>query len=136
MVECFLNDSKYAVVYYNYGLHAFDVSGDDYEKEYREMLKRFLACANVVIGLTTTVQERTDLESESKEWTPVVKERNLRAVKLAKEFEIPVDDLYAISLQLGKNGKEIDGVHFNEIGIEQIGKSKAKIIKSILDELN
>ena len=117
-------------------MHAFDVSGDDYEKEYREMLKRFLACANVVIGLTTTVQERTDLESESKEWTPFVKERNLRAVKLAKEFEIPVDDLYAISLQLGKNGKEIDGVHFNEIGIEQIGKSKAKIIKSILDELN
>lgn len=132
MVEKFIDDSNYDVIYYNYGLHAYDVSADEYENAYRKILKKMLARSKVIIGLTTTVLNRDNLDKESEKWADVVVERNARAQKLAKEFALYVDDLYSISKKLGREGKSLDGVHFNELGNEEIGKSKAEIIKKVL----
>lgn len=132
MVEKFLDDSSYEIIYYNYGLHAYDVSADDYENAYREMLKKILAHSKVIIGLTTTVLDKNDLDKESERWVDVVVERNNRAQNLAKEFNIPVDDLYKVSRELGREGKTADGVHFNDYGRGAIGKSKVEAIKKVL----
>ena len=132
MVEKFIEDSSYAIVYYNYGLHAHDVSADEYEEAYSNMLKKLLSRSKVIIGLTTTVLDNNNLDKESDRWSEVILERNYRAKRLAEEFSISVDDLYNISKKLGREGKTADGVHFNDYGKEIIGKSKVQAIKKIL----
>lgn len=133
MVEHFIEDSNYAVICYNYGLHGYSVDADSYENGYREMLKKMLVKAKVVISLTTQVLDKDDLDKPSVHWERVVEERNIRAVKLAKEFHLPVNDMYSLSVQLGKGGVKEDGVHFNEAGVEILGKDKAESIKKLLN---
>ena len=41
MVENFVGDSKYDMIYFNYGLHGYHVSAEEYEASYRELLKLF-----------------------------------------------------------------------------------------------
>ena len=133
IVEKFIEDSDYKVIYFNYGLHGYGISADEYENAYRNMVKLFLSRnAKVVIGLTTTVLDKDYLTKESDKWVDVVLERNNRALKIAKEFNLIVDDLYVISKKLGKEGKSADGVHFNDFGKEVVGKSKAEAIKKVL----
>jgi hypothetical protein len=132
IIEKFMEDSCYDIVYYNYGLHAHDVSADEYENAYRLVLKKLLIHSKVIIGLTTTVLDKNDLGKESERWSDVIIERNIRAQKLANEFNITIDDLYSISKKLGREGKNPDGVHFNEYGIEKIGRSKVDAIKKLI----
>ena len=131
MVESFITDSNYEIIYFNYGLHGHGVSDDEYENAYRNMLQKFLIRSKVIIGLTTTVLDKDNLDKESEVWSNKVKARNGRAIKLANEFNLYVDDLYEISQKLGRQGKTLDGVHFNEQGNELIGKSKAEAIKKV-----
>ncbi len=131
-VKNFLNDSEYDVIYFNYGLHAYSVDINAYEKSYRELLEFFLKKSKVIIGLTTNVLDSKNLNEESAEWKDVVITRNQRATKLAQEFGLTVDDLFTISVSLGSNGRQADGVHFNAQGNSLIGKSKADKIKKIL----
>lgn len=132
MLEKLIEDSDYEVVYYNYGLHAGDVTAEEYEEAYRNILKMFLKKSKVIIGLTTHVLDETNLDKESDVWSKIVRERNARANKLAKEFDILVDDLYTVSVQLGKEGKSEDGVHFSPLGVEKIAQSRIKAIRKLL----
>ena len=133
MVEKFIEDSKYAVVCYNYGLHGYAITGEEYESAYKAMLEKLLANASVVVSLTTQVLENGQSGESSEVWKDKVIERNLCVEKLAKEFNLPVDDLYSISVKLAsENGYIEDGVHFNKTGCEELGKSKANAIKQIL----
>ena len=84
MVEKFIDDSKYAVIAYNYGLHGYNIDADSYESGYRNMLKIMLEKSQILIGLTTQVLDKEDLNRPSPIWEHIVKERNFRAVKLAK----------------------------------------------------
>ncbi len=132
MLKAFANDTKYDVICYNYGLHGEGVSAEDYEQNCLKILKHITKNAKTVICLTTEVRRKDELDKVDEKWDKIVKERNVRAVKIAKELNASVVDLYELSVKLGKDAKVTDGVHFNETGIEQIGKSKAKAIKDIL----
>ena len=127
MVKAFVEDSDYAVVYYNYGLHASGVSIEDYAKAYRSMVEFFLKKSKVLLGLTTDVQTQ-----KAETTMKMVKERNACVEAVAKEFHLPIDDAYAISVEMGANGKIEDGVHFNEKGKERLAKHKAEYIKRAL----
>ena len=52
--------------------------------------------------------------------------------KLAEEFGLSVDDLFSVCQKLPKEAKQPDGVHFNELGNEALGKSIAESIKKAL----
>ena len=130
MVEKFLQDSDYAVVCFNYGLHGFSVTAEEYEKAYREMLKKFLKRSKVVVTLTTDIH--TENVGGEEVTNPVVIERNKIATALANEFNLTIDDAYSISNELGKDGKVEDGVHFTALGAEKLGVSKANAIQKVL----
>lgn len=135
MVESFFNDSNYDIVYFNYGLHGYGVDIEEYESVYRQMLRLFLKKSKVVIGLTTTVTNAEEVNEDGECWQPVIESRNQKAVKLAEEFGLLIDDLYSISAELGAEGKQSDGVHFNESGNRKIGQSKALSLKKLLETL-
>jgi hypothetical protein len=129
MVKAFFEDSDYAVVYYNYGLHAFNVSIEEYEKVYRALVAEFLKKSKVLLGSTT------DLQTQSAEKTmEIVNERNACVERIAKELGLTVDNSYDISVEMGASGKVEDGAHFNEMGKERLAKHKAGLIKSLLKE--
>ena len=132
MVEKFIEDTDYALICYNYGLHGRYVTADAYEATYRKLLELFSARSKVVISLSTIVHDKNDLNVEDQLWTPLVLERNARATALAKEFGFPIDDSYTISVRLSKDGKLEDGVHFNGQGKEALGVNKAQVIKKAL----
>jgi hypothetical protein len=132
MLTAFLNDSKYDVVCYNYGLHGYAIGGETFEKAYRATIEKINKKSKIVISLTTCVRDKTDLTKMSKRWENKVQERNLIAQKVAREYEILVDDLFSVSMRLGAEGTSIDGVHFNDYGKERIAESKAEAIKKIL----
>ena len=132
MLTGFLNDSKYDVVCYNYGLHGYAINGENFEKAYRATIEKIRKNSKMVISLTTCVRDKTDLTKISERWEHKVQERNLIAQKVAREYGIFVDDLFSVSMRLGVEGISIDGVHFNDYGKERIAKSKAEAIKKIL----
>ena len=132
MVKNFLNDSKYDVVYFNYGLHGYYVTDKEYEKKYREMIDIISKKSKVIIGLTTTVEEESQINEGNVFWTPVVNARKRIAKKIGQDLGIVVDDLHSISSSLGWDGKLPDGVHFNDNGNDKIGKSKAAAIIKLL----
>ena len=96
------------------------------------MLKIFLERCKVIVSLTTIVHDKQDLNKESERTAPIVKERNVCAMKLAREFGLSVDDAYSVSVKLGKDGKEEDGIHFNSRGKEMLSVNKAQAIKKAL----
>ena len=131
-LENFLRGSNYAVIHYNYGLHAYNVTDDEYEEAYRHLLKLFTKHGKVIIATTTTVLTLPDMAEEQEPSKTVVHNRNERALKLAKEFGLSVDDLFSVCQKLPKDAKQPDGVHFNELGNEALGKSIAESIKKAL----
>ena len=130
MVKAFVEDSEYVVVYYNYGLHASGVAIEDYAKAYRGMVEFFLKKSKVLLGSTTDVQTQ-----KAEQTMNMVKGRNACVEAVAKEFHLPIDDAYAISVEMGANGKIEDGVHFNEMGKERLAKHKAEQIKKVLKDI-
>lgn len=134
MLKAFVSDTNYDVICYNYGLHGEDIAADDYEFNYFKSLKEITKSAKTVICLTTEVRCKDELDKVDEKWKKIVKERNTRAIKVAKKLNASVVDLYELSVKLGKDAKVTDGIHFNEAGVEQIGKCKAKAIKDILSK--
>lgn len=114
-VKNFVKDSAYAVVHYNYGLHAFAVDEDTYALRFKEMLKFLSEQAKVVVGTTTTVLEQS-LETEHEEWKDKVIARNEKAIAVAEELHAEINDLYAVCQALTKEDRNPDGVHFEESG--------------------
>lgn len=128
MVQAFADDSQYALIYFNYGLHAGGLPIEVYEDGCRTILSRLMKKARVVIGSTTTLHGETYAKS-----LPMVEQRNACIVRLGDELALPIDDGYAISVELGADAKT-DGVHFNEAGIERLAKHKAEWIKKLIKE--
>lgn len=132
MVEKFVEDSDYAVIYYNYGLHASNVDLVAYAEAYRKLLAKFLATSKVILGSTTVVHDKENIGQELPKFVDLVRGRNACAEKIAQDFGVELDDGFAISTKLGVDGKAEDGIHFNEKGKEMLAKHKAERIKAIL----
>ena len=106
------------------------VSIEDYAKAYRGMVEFFLKKSMVLLGLTTDVQTQ-----KAEQTMKMVKARNACVEAVAKEFHLPMDDAYAISVEMGAHGKIEDCVHFNEMGKECLAKHKAEQIKKVLKDI-
>ncbi|MBO5736182.1 MAG: SGNH/GDSL hydrolase family protein [Clostridia bacterium] len=127
MVKAFVEDTDYALVYFNYGLHAANVSIDDYETVYCRIVAELVKKSQVLIASTTVVHTQ-----QSDEVNQRVQARNACAQKIAKMFGLTMDDGYGISVELGEKGKIEDGVHLNEMGKERLAKHKAELIKKLI----
>ena len=127
MVKAFVEDTDYAVVYFNYGLHASNVSIEEYEAAYRKMIAELLKKSQVLLASTTVVHTQ-----KSDEVNQRVQARNACAQKIAKEFGLTMDDGYGITVEMGEKGKIEDGVHLNEMGKERLAKHKAELIKKLM----
>ena len=131
MVKAFVADSKYAVIHYNYGLHAYRVNETEYEEGCFSMLSHLNSLAKTVVA-TSTIVLREDLKTENADWKEKVRLRNEILLRIADELNLNVDNLNGISKELLGDFRMSDGVHFSEKGYEQLAKSVVESIMKVL----
>ena len=140
------------VVHLNVGLHdmylmketgAPRTSLKDYGKNLRRIVERIRRemSATLILGLTTPVHEQWQEVSEGygrvvRRDSDVVR-YNQVAQQLAKEFSLPVNDLYGVVSAVGKEELMTkDGVHFNPRGNNRLGNAVAGHIRDALGGLS
>lgn len=130
-VKNFVKDSEYAVVHYNYGLHAFSVDEEVYEARCEELLKFIASQTKTVIATTTIVLDET-LEAENVSWKDKVIARNEKLVAIAKDLDLEINDLNTVCKTFDSSKRNPDGVHFNDAGYAVLAESVATSIKKQL----
>jgi lysophospholipase L1-like esterase len=141
---CFSRDA--GVVHINCGLHDLKKEfGQDraaiplaqYETNVRTILTRLQAetGASVVWATTTPVNQAWHHANKSFDrFEADVIAYNATAERVARDLDIPVNDLFAVVQQEGRDGiLRPDGVHFSPAGYEILGKRVAGFVAGLLD---
>jgi len=117
-VKLLLKNYRFAVIHFNIGLHGWDYTEEEYQKEFPALLKvirKHAAGAKLVWATSTPMREPAPNLSDFHPKNARVKIRNKIVVDLAANEGIPLDDLY----RLVEHHQEYwgnDGVHFNSQG--------------------
>lgn len=114
------------VVIFNNGLHGWHLDDEEqypyyYEKTVKFLLDEFKEPLAIV--LTTSV---ADEEREQR-----VKVRNEIAKKTAEKYNLPIIDLYSVSVEFASLRTE-DGVHFTYAGYEKLAEKILEDLKTIM----
>lgn len=122
-IETYLSYCEHDFIFYNFGLHAQHLTGEEYEREYDKMLGKIKAenpKAQLVVGLSTPVTKGNGL-TEYEPFNEKVKERNEIVRKLALKYSLEVIDNYAL-VDGNMEWKLPDGLHYEEAGYRAIAK--------------
>ncbi len=131
-VENFVKDSKYEVIHYNYGLHAFSVSEEDYALHCRRTLERISTGTSVVVANTTTVLDES-LQEENASWREKVIVRNEKLKTIANDLGFVLNDLNARCKTFDISMRNSDGVHFRDAGYIALAESVVQCIRRQLE---
>jgi isoamyl acetate esterase len=131
------------VVHVNCGLHdlkrdfaegKFQVPIEEYARNVRQILMRLQSESNAKILWATTTPVDEELHHKNKDFDRFeadVDAYNAAAVAICGELGVPIDDLYAVVEQSGKNTLiREDGVHFVEEGSAVLGRAVAAFIRA------
>ena len=132
------------LVHVNCGLHdikkpldtdVFEVPIEEYENNVRSILQQIKDTGAKVIWATITPvngQWHHAVKGFDR-WEADVDTYNAAALTVARELDIPVNDLFAVVTQAGANEMlTSDGVHFKPEGSELLGKAVAQRIREFL----
>lgn len=134
-----LGDKKWDVIHFNFGLHdaknmsqtEFRASRSQYEENLRKLVAQMKATGAKLIFATTTPVPNGGILSPGRTFDDIAA-RNEAAVRVMKENDVAVDDLYAVALpQLAKIGRPND-VHFQPEGYDVLAKAVAASIETQL----
>lgn len=128
-VKNFVSDSKYAVVQFNYGLHAHYVDDESYEESCKELIKFIIPRVKSVILATTTVVLDKKLKNENKRWKDKILSRNEKLYKVAREYDLKVNDLHKFTKEMDVSLRSEDGVHFTSEGYKLLSKQVSEFLK-------
>ncbi len=133
------------VIHVNCGLHDLKVEFDEEESavplaEYRQNVEEILqrlatqTKAKVIWAATTPVNEAWHHERKDFDrFEAYVTEYNEAAAEICGRMNIPVNDLYRVVMDAGRDGLLTpDGVHFQEEGSSLLGKAVAKAVREYL----
>jgi lysophospholipase L1-like esterase len=133
-----LGSGQWDVIHFNFGLHDLKlitgdrrrIPPDAYEKNLREIVTRLKTTgAKLIWASTTPVPEPLGNLGRLAADVPIY---NAAAKKIMDEHQIPIDDLYRISLPELAKIQRPQNVHFTAGGYEVLGKEVAASISSLL----
>lgn len=116
-----MQQGKCETILFNNGLHGWHLTKEEYENYYEEMLT-FLVEFQIPIYVILTTYVTDNPEHSER-----VKIRNDIAKLLAKKYNLPIIDLYSISVD--NANLQIDGVHFDVAGYEKLAECILSEIK-------
>ena len=148
-LEKWVKGRNASVVHVNAGLHDLYLSAktgqprhslEVYSANLRAIFAKLkeLTDADIVFALTTPVVEARQVTSNYKRvvrGNPQIAAYNRRAVEIAKEMGVRIDDLHAVAMEAGAESViGNDGVHLSRKGVAVIGKQVARCLLSVLSE--
>lgn len=133
-----LDDGKWDVIHFNWGLHDLKIMSDGerqvppeaYEKNLRELARRLQATGAKLIWASTTPVPQGKLNPPRA--NADVPAYNGIAKKIMEKNQIPVDDLYSLTLPQLSKIQRPENVHFTSEGSEVLAKQVAASIESAL----
>ncbi len=138
-IDARLGDGKWDVIHFNWGLHdikldtngVHQVPADSYENNLRELVKRMKATAARLIWASTTPVPEGKLSPPRRPGDEVA--YNAIALRVMKENEVAVDDLYSFALPRLAHIQQPANVHFTAEGSEALAKQVAASILRALE---
>ena len=135
-----------SVIHLNCGLHDLRkdfgaerhaIEPEEYEQNVRQILERLKEefKGQVVWATTTPVNEQWHHANKGFDrFEADVDEYNRIASGIARELEIPIDDLFSVIAKAGRDRLlRDDGVHFTEEGSALLGKAVADFVRPYLE---
>jgi hypothetical protein len=131
-LENWLDDEKWDVIHVNWGMWDIDIIDPvTYEAQLELLIKKILPHTKALIIATTTPIAQKENSKESDEKIKKIIKFNIVIVKLAKKYNLEVDDLYAAALT--KTGiHSPDNIHLNESGYKLLAIKVAHVIEKHL----
>jgi hypothetical protein len=129
-----LQDSPYAAVHFNNGLHGFHLSPEQYAaglRQYLALIREHCGDAKLIWGNSTPITVGGDTATLA-DSNAVVITRNELAAAIMSEAGIPTDGLYGTVI--GKPElRSGDGYHYAGDGYEVLGKAVADAVLSAVE---
>jgi len=126
-------DFQYDLVHFNNGLHGWHLSDEEYRRCYIELvrsIKRIFPAAKLSFATSTNCAKKTaDGFVLNEADNAIVLRRNEIVRELGESFQLPVDDLYAVSVENMALHAD-DGLHYQQEGYEKLGGAVAAFLKS------
>jgi len=130
-LDLVLKEYAFSVIHFNNGLHGWEYDEEQYEKGLREAVSHMRARqegARLVLATSTPVRAKGDLANFDPKNARILT-RNEIATECALHANVPVNDLYAVTLDHPEYFSP-DGVHYNEMGQQALGEKVADAIMS------
>ena len=133
IIKGFYSNSKYDLVHFNHGLHAWHLSTKSYKNRIDKLLKK-LNCKNTIIANSTVVYLKGNKEINQGAQN-VIEKRNLALEQIANENGYSFNDLHSVSRTISPEFRTEEGIHYTEQGSIYLAKQVVeKIIKIIKGE--
>ena len=134
LVYGLVKDSEYDLIHINQGLHGIHLTKKTYKSNYKKLIKKLTEKygARLVLATTTPAYKEGN-KLNHPDWTKRVKVRNIALNELAEEFNLPVNDLFAVAKSLKITDRAQDGVHYEQSGYEVLGTAVVDMIKKQLN---
>ena len=118
---------KHAVIHFNNGLHGWHLTGEQYEKGLRKYVRFLMANKSrkcrLVYSLTTPVPSKEAGVKLDHERNKIVMERNSIALKVMKEYNVQVIDLYGLmEPEIEKYSRSKGDLHYKKEGYEMMSQ--------------
>jgi lysophospholipase L1-like esterase len=140
-LDNWLQDKKWAVIHFNWGLHDLkvDQAGEhqvplaDYERNLRSLVVRLHDThASLIWASTTPVPAGADHGANARKAGDEVS-YNETAQRVMDENHIPVDDLHALISPRIHELQRPANVHFTDAGSELMGRQVASLVETALE---
>lgn len=136
-VKSWLGDEKWDVVHFNFGIHDAKIKGGkpacdlvEYEKNLSDVIGILQdSGAKIIFATTTPIPDV--VKPDTRKFAPLPP-YNEAALRIMKEENIPVDDLYAFMLPVQKKYQKPFDVHFTQEGSDYLAQAVAKSIEQQL----
>lgn len=126
-------EHTYEAIVFNNAAHGFHLNDAEYEEHYRELIAHIInksPQSKIIISLGVPVRNADDLTKMNERWYKKMLGRNAAAKAIAKEFNLPVNDLYSEV----ENRPDLyfkDGIHFTDDGSALLAKKTYSTLKEL-----
>lgn len=130
IIKGFYSNSKYDLVHFNHGLHAWHLSTKSYKNRIDKLLKK-LNCKNTIIANSTVVYLKGNKEINQGAQR-VIEKRNSALEQIANENGYSFNDLHSVSRTIPPEFRTEEGIHYTEKGSIYLAKQVVEKIKTLL----
>jgi hypothetical protein len=131
LVYAFMTDSKYDLIHFNHGLHGIHLSKKSYKSKMKKLLAKVEKDVRLILATSTIVYREGNKRLDGA-WMKRVRERNAAVQEIVEEMGCAIDDLYAVSVEIPKEYRYVDGTHYLADGYAMLAETVAACIRKEL----